>query len=257
MVADRDEALKKQVWIAVAVLVVAAIGTASVWRSTSGAQAPGGTGQASTPAGLAATPSVEAAPTASTRPPHPVPDLARTRESLEIAQDPFSSGHPEERRWLDQHGFPNGAQWTRYQQASDAELDQAARAGDTVAATMLDGRRLGADPTAESRLLAAGADGDLFALSLLSSWKAGAHAAGIPEAYAISRVAEMRGDLTAALHREMMLGARLSGDQRLLAEAEALHLNLHLNALYRQKHGVDPPPVEMRPYQVDPDDTQR
>jgi len=61
----------------------------------------------------------------------------------------------------------------------------------------------------------------------------------------------MRGDLTAALHREMMLGGRLTSEQRLLAEAEALHLNLHLNALYRQKHGVDPPPVEMRPYQVD------
>ncbi|WP_313211551.1 hypothetical protein [Stenotrophomonas sp.] len=170
---------------------------------------------------------------------------------MDTAQDPFSTGHPEERRWLDQHGFPNGAQWTRYQQASDAELDQAARAGDTVAATMRDARRLGVDPKAESRLLAAGAEGDLFALSLLSSWKAGTHAAGIPEAYAISRVAEMRGDLTTALHREMMLGARLSGEQRLLAEAEALHLNLHLNALYRQKHGVDPPPVEMRPYQVD------
>ena len=44
---------------------------------------------------------------------------------------------------------------------------------------------------------------------------------------------------------------------RLLAEAEALHLNLHLNALYRQKHGVDPPPVEMRPYRADPDGTPR
>lgn len=122
-------------------LVVALIGAASVWRSTSGAQAPGGAGQASNPAGQAAPPSVEAA--------------------------------------------------------------------------------------------------------------------GIPEAYAIYRVAEMRGDLTTALHREMMLGARLSGEQRLPAEAEALHLNLHLNALYRQKHGVDPPPVEMRPYLADPDDTAR
>jgi len=243
--------LKRQVWIAMAMLAAAMLGAASVWRSTSGAQAPAGAEPAAKPSGQAATPSVEAAPTASTRPPHPFPDLARTRESLDIAQDPFSSGHPEERRWLDQHGFPNGAQWTRYQQASDAELDQAARAGDTVAATMRDARRLGVDPKAESRLLAAGAEGDLFALSLLSSWKAGADTAGIPEAYAISRVAEMRGDLTTALHREMMLGARLSGDQRLLAEAEALHLNLHLNALYRQKHGVDPPPVEMRPYQVD------
>ncbi len=243
--------MKKQAWIAVAVLVVAVSGAASVWRSTSGAQAPGRAGQASKPAVQAATPSVEVAPTLSTKPPHPFPDLPRSREGLDIAQDPFSTGHREERRWLDQHGFPNGAQWTRYQQASDAELDQAARAGDTVAATMRDARRLGADPKAESRLLAAGAEGDLFALSLLSSWKAGARAAGIPEAYAISRVAEMRGDLTTALHREMMLGARLSGEQRLLAEAEALHLNLHLNALYRQKHGVDPPPVEMRPYQVD------
>lgn len=238
-------------------LVVAVIGAASVWRSTSGAQAPGGAGQASTPAGQAAPPSVEAAPPPSTRPPHPFPDLPRSREGLDIDQDPFSSGHPEERRWLDQHGFPNGAQWTRYQQASDAELDQAARAGDTVAATMRDARRLGVDPKAESRLLVAGAEGDLFALSLLSSWKAGADTAGTPEAYAISRVAEMRGDLTTALHREMMLGARLSGEQRLLAEAEALHLNLHLNALYRQKHGVDPPPVEMRPYLADPDDTAR
>lgn len=249
--------LKKQVWIAVAVLVAAMLGAASVWLSMSGAQAPGGAGQASKPTGQVASPSVDAAATPSAKPPHPFPDLRRSREGLEIAQDPFSSGHPEERRWLDQHGFPNGAQWTRYQRASDAELDQAARAGDTVAATMRDARRLGADPTAESRLLAAGAEGDLFALSLLSSWKAGAHAAGIPEAYAISRVAEMRGDLTTALHREMMLGGRLTSEQRLLAEAEALHLNLHLNALYRQKHGVDPPPVEMRPYQVDPDDTQR
>lgn len=249
--------MKKQVWIAVAVLVVAVIGAASVWRSTSGAQAPHGAGQASKPAVQAVTPSVEAAPTPSTEPPHPFPDRPRSREGLDIAQDPFSSGHPEERRWLDQHGFPNGAQWTRYQLASDAELDQAARAGDTVAATMRDARRLGVDPKAESRLLAAGAEGDLFALSLLSSWKAGTRAAGIPEAYAISRVAEMRGDLTTALHREMMLGAQLNAEQRLLAEAEALHLNLHLNALYRQKHGVDPPPVEMRPYQADPDATAR
>lgn len=249
--ADKDGALKKRVWIAVAVLVAAMIGAACVWLSMAGAQAPGGVGQASKTTGEVASPAVDAPPTPSARPPHPFPELPRSREGLDIAQDPFSSGHPEERRWLDQHGFPNGAQWTRYQQASDAELDQAARAGDAVAATMLDARRLGADPTAESRLLAAGAEGDLFALSLLSSWKAGANAAGIPEAYAISRVAEMRGDLTAALHREMMLGARLSGDQRLLAEAEALHLNLHLNALYRQKHGVDPPPVEMRPYQVE------
>ena len=234
-----------------AVLAVAAIGAASVWRSASGAQAPGGAGRASKPAVQAVTPSVEVAPTPWTKPPHPFPDLPRSREGLDIAQDPFSTGHPEEGRWLDQHGFPNGAQWTRYQQASDAELDQAARAGDTVAATMRNVRRLGADPKAESRLLAAGAEGDLFALSLLSSWKAGTHVAGIPEAYAISRVPEMRGDLTTALHREMMLGAQLNAEQRLLAEAEALHLNLHLNALYRQKHGVDPPPVEMRPYQVD------
>lgn len=249
--------MKKQVWIGVAVLLATVIGAASVWLSTQDAQAPGGAGQAYKPTGPAARPLVEAAPRASARPPHPFPDLPRTREGLDTHQDPFGTGHPEEWRWLDQHGFPNGAQWTRYQQASDAELDQAARAGDTVAATMRDARRLGADPKAESRLLAAAAEGDLFALGLLSSWKAGARADGIPEAYAVSRVAEMRGDLTTALHREMMLGARLTSEQRLLAEAEALHLNLHLNALYRQKHGVDPPPVEMRPYRADPDGTAR
>lgn len=181
---------------------------------------------------------------------HPFPELPRSREGLAGAVEVFGGDSIEEARWLDRHGFPNALQWERYTRASDLQLEQAALAGDTVARSMLDARRLRTDPQAEARLLLAGAEGDLFALNQLAAFKAHRRD-GAGEAYAISRAAEMRGDLTLTLTRPIMLGGRLPEEQRLLAEAEALALNRHLNQLYRQKHGVDPPPVEQRPYQMD------
>ena len=181
---------------------------------------------------------------------HPFPEVPRSREGLIGVAEVFGGDSAEEARWLDQHGFPNALQWERYTLASDLQLEQAALAGDTVARSMLDARRLRTDPQAEARLLLAGAEGDLFALNQLAAFKAHSRG-GAGEAYAISRAAEMRGDLTLTLTRSIMLGGRLPEEQRLLAEAEALALNRHLNQLYRQKYGVDPPPVEQRPYQMD------
>lgn len=195
---------------------------------------------------------VDARPGAARQVRHPFPALPRSREGLTGVVEVFGGDSIEEARWLDRHGFPNALQWERYTLAADLQLEQAALAGDTVARSMLDARRLRTDPQAEARLLLAGAEGDLFALNQLAAFKAH-RSDGAGEAYAISRAAEMRGDLTLALTRPIMLGGRLPEAQRLLAEAEALALNRHLNQLYRQKHGMDPPPVEQRPYQMDED----
>ncbi len=184
------------------------------------------------------------------RPAHPFPQVPRTREGLTGEVEVFGGDSEEEARWLDRHGFPNAVQWRQYPAASDALLEQAAAAGDGVARTLLDERRLRTDPDAQTRLLLAGAEGNLYALQVLSAYKARPKGE-VGEAYAISRVAEMRGDVMLSLSRPVVFAGRLSQVDQMTAEAEALVLNHHLNQIYRQKYGVDPPAIEPRPYQVD------
>ncbi|MEG2806225.1 hypothetical protein [Stenotrophomonas sp.] len=197
---------------------------------------------------VAAAPALPARPAAA-RPPHPFPDVPQSRQGMVGETEPFGGDSPEEAEWLDRHGYPNARQWRRYVTATDLQLEQAAAAGDGVARTLLDARRLRTDPQAETRLLVAGADGNLFALNQLVAFKA-SRRDQMAEAYALSRVVEMRGDLMQSLSRPVMIFG-LSDSERLLAEAEALSLNHQLNELYRQKYGVAPPPVQQRPYQVD------
>ncbi|MCF7749133.1 hypothetical protein KQ945_00145 [Bacillus subtilis subsp. subtilis] len=160
----------------------------------------------------------------------------------------FAPQSKAEQQWLDRHGFPNPRQWETYGAASNAMLEQAAASGDSVARSMLDGRLLATDPHAQQRLLEAGAEGDLYALQLVASYQAGSRQGDPVVGYAISRVAEMRGDSKLGLTRELMFRQPLDAAQRVRAEEEALRLNATMNAFYRTKHGVDAD-IDMRPIQ--------
>ncbi|MFB9012105.1 hypothetical protein QSH55_014430, partial [Xanthomonas arboricola pv. juglandis] len=59
-------------------------------------------------------------------------------------------------------------------------------------------------------------------------------------AYAVSRVAEMRGDARAGITREVMIAKPLTTEQKMLGESEALRLNQAINQIYISKHGVAP-----------------
>ncbi len=180
--------------------------------------------------------------------PTPFADIPRDRSTLGLEDDPFAPHSRAEQQWLDRHGFPNARQWETYSAASTAMLEQAAASGDTVARSMLDGRLIGTDPQAQQRLLDAGAEGDLYALQLVASYQAGSSKGDPVLGYAISRVAEMRGDSTLGLTREVMFRQPLDVAQRMRAEAEALRLNTAMSALYRARHGVDAE-IDMRPIQ--------
>jgi len=177
-------------------------------------------------------------------PRHPFPEVPLTRAGMDFEDDPGFAESVAEQQWLDLHGYPNIRQWETYTAAPDERLREAAAAGDAVAGVMLDGRLLRTDPKAQERLVEAGVDGNLFALQLLAAYQAGSRNGDPVAAYAVSRVAEMRGDLRAAIGREVMMPTPLTPEQRLLGEAEALRLNETMNKLYFDKYGA---PAEFIP----------
>ncbi|MEN5206626.1 hypothetical protein ABE493_00680 [Stenotrophomonas terrae] len=180
---------------------------------------------------------------------NPFPNIPRSRAGLSLADDPFGPQSIEEQQWLDRRGYPNARQWEIYSQLPDGLLQVAADSGDSVAKTMLDARGL-PSRNATDKLLLSAANGDDFALSLLS-----ARLASLPgeqnliDAYAVARVSEIRGNTSAAIGREAMFAQSLTPDQRMKAEENAMMLVSKLNALYEKKYGVRYQ-VDARPFSI-------
>lgn len=144
-----------------------------------------------------------------------LPGVPQTRDGMALQEDdPFDGRGREEQRWLDAHGYPNSVQWEHYSGASDALLQQAADGGDTLARTLLDSRQL-PDGQALDRMMLSAVDGDAFALQLLDSHFASKGREGNIDAYAISRLLEMRADPSAAVPREIMFSAPLTVVERM------------------------------------------
>jgi len=178
------------------------------------------------------------------------PGVPQNRDAMEPKDDdPFDGRSREEQRWLDEHGYPNTAQWASYSSAPDALLEQAANNGDKLARTMLDSRRL-PDRAALDQMMSSAVDGNYFALQLLATHFASTGRAGNINAYAVSRVLEMRADPSAALGREIMFSAPLTIEERMQGEAEALRLNATFNQLYQGRTGNAFVP-DYRPFPVD------
>lgn len=177
----------------------------------------------------------------------PFPEIPRSRRGLDFESDPFGPTSEAEQRWLDAHGFPNARQWETYTLASDYLLEQAANAGDRIARTMLDARRLTDDPEARTRLFSAGAEGNIFALSMLAAYMMGSKDGNLQVGYSLSRVAEMRGDSRIAMTREVGMPRKLDDLEKMQAEADAIRMNNQLDRMYREKHGAPPPPPVRRP----------
>lgn len=177
----------------------------------------------------------------------PFPEIPRSRKNLDLESDPFGPTSEAEQAWLDAHGFPNARQWEIYTTASDHLLEQAANSGDDVARTMLDARHLSEDPEARTRLFAAGSEGNIFALSSLAAYMTGSRKGDLQVGYALSRVAEMRGDTRIAMARDIGMPRKLSDLEKMQAEAEAIRMNNQLDRIYREKHGSAPPPPVRRP----------
>lgn len=177
---------------------------------------------------------------------NPFPEVPRSRRGLSLETDPFGATSIEEQRWLDTHGYPNEKQWNTYSIASEALLRQAAESGDSVASTMLDARLLPNDPTAKDRLLAAGAEGNLFALNSLAAFLTGSSKGDPLLGYAISRVSEIRGDVRIGMARDAMMPTNLSAEQKIAAEDEVIRINNSLNELYKEVHGSYPT-ISQRP----------
>ncbi|PWH23465.1 hypothetical protein CDO09_13350 [Xanthomonas perforans] len=171
---------------------------------------------------------------------HPFPEVPQTRDGMSFDNDPGYAESKAEQKWLDRHGFPNEKQLDAYMGAPEALLKQASEAGDKVAQTILDARLLASDPMAQQRLVDAGAEGNLFALNMLASFQGGSSSGDPVAAYAVSRVAEMRGDARASVTREVMMSKSLSTEQRMLGESEALRLNAEIDRIYTSKHGRAP-----------------
>lgn len=175
--------------------------------------------------------------------PHPLPAVPKSRAGLPMDNDPFIAESIAEQRWLDRNGYPNADQWREYTVASDAVLEQASAAGDTVARAMLDSRALmRGDQDAMNRLMGAAEEGSAFAMALLSSYMASSPKGDPKFGYALSRVLEMRGDYRAAIGREGMFPRALSPAERTAAEADALVIMERLKANYRGRAFVDPRP---------------
>jgi hypothetical protein len=179
----------------------------------------------------------------------PFPEVPKSRAGIAISDDPFDGRSKAEQRWLDAHGYPNTLQWEAYNMASDGLLEQAAESGDTTAQTLLDARLL-PDKAALDRLMLSVVDGNVFALQMIASHYASTGKNGNVNAYAASRVLEMRGDPSAAVGREIMFRPPLELDERMRGEAEALHLNATLNRIYQEKYGAPFTP-DLRPFPIE------
>lgn len=178
------------------------------------------------------------------------PGVRISRAGMPLEGDPFVATSVEEQRWLDRNGYPNSEQLEAYSAATDAVLAASAAEGDQIAQVVLDGRRLiGGDPTAVADLWSAAVDGSGYALSTLAAYMGGSQKYGDPKsAYAISRVAEMRGDFRQALGRDFLLRKPLTPMERLEAEAEAIQLFNELVEARKRRYGpnavlVDPRPI--------------
>jgi len=180
---------------------------------------------------------------------NPFPNVPRSRSGMSLEDDPFAPQSVDEQNWLDRHGYPNARQWETYSQLSDGLLQVAADSGDLVAKTMLDARGL-PDRAAVDKLLLSAANGDDFALQLLSARLAAVPGEGnLIDAYAVARVSEMRGNTSAAITRESMFSSSLTPEQRMRGEANAVLLNSTLNSLYEKKFGTKYP-VDFRPVTI-------
>ncbi len=166
--------------------------------------------------------------------------IPRTRDGLSFENDPGFAESKAEQKWLDRHGYPNEKQLEAYMPAPETLLKQAAETGDMAGQAMLDARLLPTDQKAQQRLVDAGAEGNLFALNMLASYQGGSASGDPVAAYAVSRVAEMRGDTRAGITREVMIAKSLTTEQRMLGESEALRLNQAINQIYISKHGAAP-----------------
>lgn len=180
----------------------------------------------------------------------PFPQLKRSRAGMPLDGDPFVAASAEEQAWLDRNGFPNRDQLQTYAAASDALLAQAAANGDDVAKVTLDGRRLAqGDAQAAADLWNAGVEGSGYALGTLAAFLGGSQTYGDPgSAYALSRLAEMRGDYRQALGRDFVVRSPLSPTDRLQAEGLALRLLADYQQARRMRFGptaamVDPRPI--------------
>lgn len=182
---------------------------------------------------------------------HPFADLPRSRAGLALDDDPFGAKSQLDQEWLDRNGYPNTLQWYAYSGSSDEDLQRAADFGDSIARTMLDGRRLAqGEPAALADLLQQGANGSAFALELAASTFAGSGAHADPVmAYTLYRTLELRGNYSAALARESTVGGALDPIQRLEAEGNALELYNSLTAGRQNSAGlpcqVDPRPISL------------
>ncbi|MBS7457172.1 hypothetical protein [Coralloluteibacterium stylophorae] len=171
----------------------------------------------------------------------------RSRAGMPLEGDPFGPRSAAEQAWLDRAGYPNAEQWAAYEHGSDYLLEAAAAKGDTAAATMLALRNLrNGDPDAKERLLELGADGSLFALEMLSSHIAGPMQGNLSEAYAVSRVAEMKGNFVLSLARDYTMPRQLTQQERVAGEEAAIRLLNKLNEIALLKTGRVPP-VDPRP----------
>jgi len=178
---------------------------------------------------------------------HPFPEVPQSRKGLALETDPFMAESVAEQEWLDRNGYPNAAQWAAYSTAGDIQLEAAALAGDKSAAAMFAQRQLiNGDETALERMLTAGATGNTFALELLASTLVGVKKDRV-SGHALSRVAEMRGNIRTGFVREAMFSPPLSPLERVEAENEAAEMYKRMLRLQRTMLGANSPPVDMRP----------
>ncbi len=160
---------------------------------------------------------------------NPFSGLHASRRDLtggDVPFDPFGGETEEDKAWLDRNGYPNALLWDALTKATDMELDQAVLAGDKIAEVFRDAKRLGkGEPDALATLLDHWEGGSQFALAIATSHLAGNGQASDPRmAYVLFRLMEMSGNYSAAMSREMTVGAEFDQLQRLEAEAMALAL---------------------------------
>lgn len=178
-----------------------------------------------------------------------VPGVPQTRDGMSLQAEPFIAASIDEQRWLDRNGYPNSEQLRVYSSLPDSSLAKAANEGDSVAAVMLANRGLiQGEPGAGEELLALAAAGSGYALQVHAAFLAGSSRGNPREAWAISRVEEMRGNMRLALARDAMFPQPLSQSERLQGDARALELFAMLRRLRVEVNGSDEGWVDPRPY---------
>jgi hypothetical protein len=180
---------------------------------------------------------------------HLFPGVPKSRKGLPLEGDPFLAESAAEQAWLDRNGYPNKEQWLAYSRASDALLKEAADGGDSVAGVVLNSRRLAmGEPGSKEDLLINAVDGSGYALELYSAYMAGSKSGSAQTAYALSRVAEMRGNYRVAMAREGLFNTPLTQAERMTGDAEAMVLFARLKELNEQFYGTSSNWIDPRPY---------